>query len=164
MVAELIARLRSVWRGVARTQDVDADLKEEFRLHIDLRTEALVRSGLPAAAARRQARAEFGNTTEHLEQARHARGLRWFDGLRISWLDLKLGGRMLVKYPVLTVVSGVSMAFAIWVGATPCSPSSRSRLARIWRSCASTPSTSPSSSMPICPEMQAQSPARNNGV
>lgn len=117
MVAELIARLRSLWRGVARTQDVDADLKEEFRLHIELRTEDLVRSGLPEAAAQRQARAEFGSTADHLEQARRARGLRWFDGLRISWLDLKLGGRMLVKYPVLTVVSGVSMAFAIWVGA-----------------------------------------------
>lgn len=31
-------------------------------------------------------------------------------------LDLKLGGRMLVKYPGLTVVGGLAMAFAIWVG------------------------------------------------
>lgn len=46
-----------------------------------------------------------------------ARGLRWFDGLRFSWLDLKLGARMLLKYPGLTLVGGVSMAFAIWVGA-----------------------------------------------
>ena len=37
----------------------------------------------------------------------------WFDGLR---LDLKLGGRMLVKYPGLTIVGGLAMAFAIWVG------------------------------------------------
>ena len=40
-----------------------------------------------------------------------------FDQLRFSWLDLKLGGRMLVKYPVLTIVGGFAMAFAIWVGA-----------------------------------------------
>jgi predicted permease len=31
-------------------------------------------------------------------------------------MDLKLGGRMLVKYPGLTIVGGVAMAFAIWVG------------------------------------------------
>jgi predicted permease len=34
----------------------------------------------------------------------------------MNWLDIKLGGRMLVKYPGLTVVGGLAMAFAIWVG------------------------------------------------
>jgi putative ABC transport system permease protein len=34
----------------------------------------------------------------------------------MTWLDLKLGGRMLVKYPGLTIVGGLAMAFAIWVG------------------------------------------------
>lgn len=38
-------------------------------------------------------------------------------GLGISWLDLKLGFRMLVKYPGLTLVGGLAMAFAICVGA-----------------------------------------------
>jgi putative ABC transport system permease protein len=37
----------------------------------------------------------------------------WFGGLS---LDLKLGGRMLVKYPGLTTVGGLAMAFAICVG------------------------------------------------
>src|SRR5688572_18430267 len=32
-------------------------------------------------------------------------------------LDMKLGGRMLVKYPGLTLVGGLAMAFSIWVGA-----------------------------------------------
>ncbi|MQA88767.1 MAG: FtsX-like permease family protein [Gemmatimonas sp.] len=35
----------------------------------------------------------------------------------VSWLDFKLGFRMLVKYPGLTVVGGLAMAFAIAVGA-----------------------------------------------
>lgn len=35
----------------------------------------------------------------------------------VSWLDFKLGFRMLVKYPGLTLVGGLAMAFAIWVGA-----------------------------------------------
>src|SRR5688500_9978348 len=45
--------------------------------------------------------------------ARSARGFRAFAG----WpMDLKLGGRMLVKYPGLTIVGGLAMAFAIWAG------------------------------------------------
>ena len=31
----------------------------------------------------------------------------------MTWSDIKLGGRMLVKYPGLTVVGGLAMAFAI---------------------------------------------------
>jgi predicted permease len=34
----------------------------------------------------------------------------------LNWLDLKLGGRMLVKFPGLTIVGGLAMAFAIWAG------------------------------------------------
>jgi len=37
--------------------------------------------------------------------------------LRMSWLDLKLAGRMLSKYPGLTLVGGFSIAFAIAVAA-----------------------------------------------
>lgn len=117
MLTELVARGRSLWRGIARTRQVDADLKDEFRLHIELRAADLERSGLSPAQALRTARAEFGSTEDHLEQARSARGLAWFDEMRFSWLDLKLGGRMLLKYPVLTIVGGLSMAFAIWIGA-----------------------------------------------
>ena len=32
--------------------------------------------------------------------------LGWFDEMRFSWLDVKLGSRMLLKYPVLTIVGG----------------------------------------------------------
>ncbi|MEX2152382.1 MAG: ABC transporter permease, partial [Gemmatimonadaceae bacterium] len=96
---------------------VDAELQEEFRLHMELRAADLVRAGMTPADAARKARAEFGSTEDQVEKARHARGLAWFDELRFSWLDVKLGGRMLVKYPMLTLVGGFSMAFAIWVGA-----------------------------------------------
>lgn len=44
----------------------------------------------------------------------NGRGLAWLGGLS---LDFKLGFRMLRKYPGLTVVGGLAMAFGIWVGA-----------------------------------------------
>ena len=117
MLATLTARMRSLWNGIFRGRHVDAELREEFRTHMELRAADLVRAGMSAADAARKARAEFGSTDNQAEKARSARGLAWLDEVRFSWLDLKLGGRMLVKYPVLTLVGGISMAFAIWVGA-----------------------------------------------
>ncbi|HSK20570.1 MAG TPA: FtsX-like permease family protein [Longimicrobiales bacterium] len=48
--------------------------------------------------------------------------MTWFQAARASGfsglsLDLKLGFRMLVKYPGLTLVGGLAMAFGIWFGA-----------------------------------------------
>src|SRR3954468_12975797 len=39
-----------------------------------------------------------------------------FGGLRFSVLDLRLGGRMLVKHPALTAIATIAVAFAIAVG------------------------------------------------
>src|SRR6188474_3883813 len=35
----------------------------------------------------------------------------------ISWLDWKLGARLLLKYPALTIIGGLSLAAAIAIGA-----------------------------------------------
>jgi len=113
----LLARLRSLWRGLFRRADVEAEMREEFRHHIALRTEDLIRSGLSPAEATRRAHLEFGHIESHSENARAALGLRLFDRLGVSWLDVKLGVRMLVKYPGLSLVSVAGMAVAIAIGA-----------------------------------------------
>src|SRR5918997_3482327 len=51
-----------------------------------------------------------------LLRGRGARGLRAFDSLRFSVLDLKLGGRMMVKHPALTVIATIAVGFAVAVG------------------------------------------------
>jgi putative ABC transport system permease protein len=45
-----------------------------------------------------------------------ANGRGAFGALRFSMLDLRLGGRMLVKHPALTVIATIAVAFAIAVG------------------------------------------------
>ncbi|HEX8273253.1 MAG TPA: ABC transporter permease [Longimicrobiaceae bacterium] len=111
----LFARARSFWRGLRRPDQLWAEMGEEMRFHVDMEAERLRRErGLDPAEARRQAALAFGGVEKYREAGRDARGLRWLGGLT---LDLKLGGRMLVKYPGLTVVGGLAMAFAIWVGA-----------------------------------------------
>ncbi len=118
MIPGLVARTRSLWRGIRRGDGLRAEMDEEFRLHLELRTEDLTRSGLPPEEARRRARIEFGSTERYKDEGRESRGLRRFDDLRMSWLDFKLGVRMLVKYPGLTLIGGLAFAFAIWVAAS----------------------------------------------
>ena len=117
MIAGLIARVRSLWAGARRPEDVEAEMKEEFRLHQEMRTDDLIRSGLAPAEARRQARLEFGSPDRYQDEGKESRGLHRLQALRMSWLDVKLGFRMLAKYPGITIVGGLAMAFAIWMGA-----------------------------------------------
>ena len=117
MIAGLIARVRSLWTGARRPDEIDADMQEEFRLHQEMRTDDLIRSGLTPEAARRQARVEFGSPDKYQDAGRESRGLHRIHALRVSWLDFKLGFRMLAKYPGITVIGGLAMAFAIWMGA-----------------------------------------------
>jgi predicted permease len=83
---------------------------------MELRAADRVKAGVPPDEASRQARAEFGGVYNQKEAGREARGLRWFDTFRISWLDLKLGARMVHKYPGLTIVGVLAMGVAIAIG------------------------------------------------
>ena len=72
------------------------------------------RRGSRPDEARRHALAAFGGVEKHKEALRDGRGLAWLSGMS---LDVKLGGRMLRKYPGLTVVGGLALAVAIGIGA-----------------------------------------------
>jgi predicted permease len=111
----LAARVRSFWRGLRRPDQLEAEMDEEMRFHLEMEADRLVRErGLDPAEARRQAAVAFGGVDKHKEQGRDVRGLTWILGLS---LDFKLGARMLYKYPGLTFVGGLSMAVAIAAGA-----------------------------------------------
>ena len=112
----LISRVRSLWRGLRARAVVERDMTDEFAAHLELRASDLARQGVPPDEAIRRARLEFGSSEQFKDEGRAARGLRSADDLRFSWLDFKLGFRMLARYPVLTLVAGFAMAFAIWVG------------------------------------------------
>jgi predicted permease len=113
----LLARLRSWFSGVRASRTVNAEMEEEFRLHMELRAADLQRDGFSADDAKRRARAEFGGIHNITQLGREARGLAWFDALRFSWLDFKLGGRMAAKYPGLTVMATLAIGVAVAMGA-----------------------------------------------
>jgi len=93
----------------------EARIDDELRFHIEMETQRIAREQkVGHDEARRRALATFGGVQQHRETLRDGRGTAWFSGLS---LDLKLGFRMLVKYPGLTMVGGLAMAFGIWFGA-----------------------------------------------
>ncbi|HYC52379.1 MAG TPA: ABC transporter permease [Gemmatimonadaceae bacterium] len=112
----IIARMRSFLSGARRRPQLDQEMDDEFRHHMELRAADLQRTGLSGQEATRQARLEFGSTERYKDKGAESRGLRRFDQMRVSMLDFKLGARMLVKYPGLTIVGGLAIAFAITVG------------------------------------------------
>ncbi|HET7321474.1 MAG TPA: permease prefix domain 1-containing protein, partial [Longimicrobiaceae bacterium] len=103
------ARLRLLSRSAAEER-----MEEEIRFHLEMETEKYQRDGLSPEEARRRAMLAFGGVEGHKEEMRDGRTLSWLGGMS---LDFKLGLRMLLKYPGLTLVGGLAIAFAIWVGA-----------------------------------------------
>src|SRR5215216_8073135 len=92
----------------------ESRMSEEVRFHLEMETDRLIREeGLPPDEALRRARMTFGGVTQHIEELRDGRGLAWLGGLS---LDFKLGLRMLVKSPGLTLVGVVGMAVAVAIG------------------------------------------------
>ena len=118
VVAGIIARVRSVWRGLRRRDELEREMAEEFRHHVEMRTADLMGRGLSSDAALRQARLEFGHIGNHKADARASRGLRPFDELSLSALDVKLGVRMIAKHRGLSLVSLIGMSVAITIGTT----------------------------------------------
>src|SRR5687768_6351915 len=108
-------RMRVMWRTLWRSHQVEAEMRDEMRFHIDMEAQRLRASGMDADEARRQAHVRFGGVEKFKEQGRDARGLAWIDSVS---LDARLGLRMLAKHRWLTVVGGLAMAVAIALGAS----------------------------------------------
>ncbi len=99
-------------RGFLRLHDEDREFNEELQAHLKMAEEEKIRQGMSRTEARRMARVELGGLTQLREAGREARGLPWIPA---SWLDVKLGLRMLRKSWGLTLVAGMAMAVVIGI-------------------------------------------------
>ncbi|HEX8696448.1 MAG TPA: ABC transporter permease [Longimicrobium sp.] len=107
-------RWRKRLRALLRRDAVESELDEELAFHLEMETRKNLRAGMSPEKARRQAALAFGGVEKFKEEVRDARTLGWVTGMS---LDFRLGFRMLLKYPGLTLVGGLAMAFAIALGA-----------------------------------------------
>ena len=115
MIHGALARLRALWRGLSRPSQLDTEMDEEMRFHVEMEADRLVRDRhLDPVEARRQAAVAFGGVEKWKEAGRDTRGLQWLDHVSI---DCRLGVRMLVKHRSLTLVGAFAMTVAISIGA-----------------------------------------------
>jgi putative ABC transport system permease protein len=106
MIRDLILRLRAIFKR----SDVDCEIDEELRFHIERQTEAYEKAGHSHAEAARRARLEFGGIDQITEEYRDALGVRL---LGESRRDVRLAFRTLRATPVVTAVAIVSLALGI---------------------------------------------------
>src|SRR6185369_17183922 len=109
------------WRWVVRRHP-EEELDEELKFHLDQRTREYIAGGMTPESARRAASERFGDPARvrdacapilAADRASERRRTLW----RVSWLDVKLGLRMFLRYPGLSLVSVIGMAVAIAIGA-----------------------------------------------
>jgi predicted permease len=110
MIRRCILRLLSFFRSDA----AEAQLSREIRSHLQLLEDEHIAKGMSRDDARMAARRAFGGVEQAKERQRDARGFRWLDN---SWLDFKLGARILVKYPGLSIIGGAGLAVGVAIGA-----------------------------------------------
>ncbi len=109
------------WRWIV-PRSPEQEVDEELGFHLEERTRDYIAQGMSPEAAREAAARRFGDvarvrtTSASLlarERAAQERRALW----RMSSLDVKLGLRMLAKYPGLSLVAVLGMSLAITIGA-----------------------------------------------
>ena len=101
--------LRRLWMLIRR-QQFDADLKEEMRLHVELREQEQIQAGLSPREARQAAARRFGNATVLKEKSHMAWGWDWLESFG---QDIEYGSRAMLRSPALTIVALLSLALGI---------------------------------------------------
>ena len=101
-------------RGALGGRRTDQDLQRELAGHLAFAEDELRRRGHAPGDAARLAGAAAGGRIQALEALREQRGLPW---LGSSWLDVRLGVRLLARNWGLTLVGGFATALAISIAA-----------------------------------------------
>jgi macrolide transport system ATP-binding/permease protein len=98
-----------------RLRQLEDDLDEELRSHLEMAIELNVRKGMSAAEARREALRSFGGVERTKEMCRDQRGLPMIE---TAWQDIRFGFRMLRRSPGFSLLAILCLTLGIGANAS----------------------------------------------
>jgi putative ABC transport system permease protein len=105
-----IAKARLLLRSLIRRSEVERNLEEEFRFHLDQLVEENIAAGMKEVEARESALRTIGGISQFEEECRDMRRTNYIDE---TLLDFRYAGRSLLRNKGFSILAGLIMALGI---------------------------------------------------